>query len=160
MTNEPESSPQVPAVSSAPSAASAAPAAAAPPTTASPPPRADGDARPDRTERFDRRDRPDRDRDRPDRDRDRSRGRVGARRRGCEFCADKIDELDYKDVGTLRRYIDERGKIEARRKGGTCGKHQRKLAQAIKRARHVALLGYTAEHVRLSGVAAGRGGRR
>ena len=159
MTNEPESSPQDPPASSAPGAASAAPTAAAPAAAA---PRAAGEARPDRADRFDRRDRPDRDRDRdrPDRDRDRSRGRVGARRRGCEFCADKIDELDYKDVATLRRYIDERGKIEARRKGGTCGKHQRKLAQAIKRARHVALLGYTAEHVRLSGVAAGRGGRR
>ena len=96
----------------------------------------------------------------PERGRFGGRGRFGARRRGCEFCADKIEALDYKDVTTLRRYINERGKIEPGRKGGTCGKHQRDLAQAIKRARHIALLPYTAEHVRLSGVAAGRGGRR
>jgi len=91
-------------------------------------------------------------------------GRFGARRRGCEFCIDKIDQPDYKDVGLLRRYVTDRGKLEPRRKVGTCAKHQRRVALAVKRARIVALLPYTAEHVRVSGVQAGRsagpGGRR
>ena len=60
----------------------------------------------------------------------------------------------------LRRYLTERGKIEARRRGGCPARCQRMLAQAIKRARHMALLPYTAEHVRVGGVPAGRGGRR
>lgn len=100
--------------------------------------------------------------DRPDRgDRD---DRRRARRRGCEFCIDKIDQPDYKDVGLLRRYVTDRGKLEPRRKVGTCAKHQRRVALAVKRARVVALLPYTAEHVRATGVMAGRsagpGGRR
>lgn len=106
--------------------------------------------------------------DRPDReDRGERRGgggRFGARRRGCEFCIDKIDQPDYKDVATLRRYITDRGKLEPRRKVGTCAKHQRRVAVAVKRARVIALLPYTAEHVRVSGVPGGRsaspGGRR
>jgi small subunit ribosomal protein S18 len=53
---------------------------------------------------------------------------------------DQIDEIDYKDIGRLRRYISDRGKIEPRRQSGTCAKHQRALAVAIKRARHVALV--------------------
>lgn len=91
-------------------------------------------------------------------------GRFGARRRGCEFCIDKIEEPDYKDVSMLRRYITDRGKLEPRRKVGTCAKHQRRVALAVKRARVIALLPYTAEHVRVSGVPGGRsaspGGRR
>ncbi len=82
--------------------------------------------------------------------------RRGARRRGCEFCQRKTDVVDYKDVDLLRRYVTERGKIDARRKVSTCAKHQRTVAQAIKRARHIALLPYTAEHIRLSGVGLGR----
>jgi small subunit ribosomal protein S18 len=101
--------------------------------------------------------------DRPDRD-DRGGGRrFGARRRGCEFCIEKVDEPDYKDVSMLRRYISDRGKLEPRRKAGTCAKHQRRVAVAVKRARQIALLPYTSEHVRISGVAGGRpaaGGRR
>lgn len=101
------------------------------------------------------RERPER-RDR-DRDRDDDDGRrVSPRRRGCQFCREKVSVIDYKEIDTLRRYIGERGRMEPRRKGGTCAKHQRALSQAIKRARHMALLPYTAEHVRLSGVPAGR----
>ncbi|MBX5445107.1 MAG: 30S ribosomal protein S18 [Sphaerobacter sp.] len=70
-------------------------------------------------------------------------GRYYPRRKVCAFCMDNIDEVDYKDIGRLRRYISERGKIEPRRQTGTCAKHQRSLAVAIKRARHVALLPFT-----------------
>jgi small subunit ribosomal protein S18 len=87
--------------------------------------------------------------------------RFGARRRGCAFCIDKIAQADYKDVAMLRRYVTDRGKLEPRRKVGTCAKHQRSVALAVKRARQVALLPYTAEHDRHSGVLGGRsGGRR
>ena len=73
------------------------------------------------------------------------------RRKVCAFCVDKTDEIDYKDVGRLRRFISDRGRIEPRRKTGTCAKHQRRLTIALKRARHIALLPYTAEHVREAG---------
>ena len=72
------------------------------------------------------------------------RGRFGSRRKVCAFCVDKIDTVDYKDGGKLRRFLSERGKIEPRRKTGTCARHQRRLTVAIKRARHLALLPYTA----------------
>ncbi len=65
--------------------------------------------------------------------------------------------LDYKDVGRLRMYISDRGKIEPRRKTGTCALHQRSVALAIKRARHLALLPYTLGHVRETGVFPTRG---
>lgn len=74
------------------------------------------------------------------------RGRGGGRRKVCAFCVDKIDVIDYKEPGKLRRYVSERGKIEPRRKTGTCARHQRKLTLAIKRARQIALLPYTADH--------------
>jgi small subunit ribosomal protein S18 len=64
---------------------------------------------------------------------------------------DKVTHIDYKDVELLRRYTEERGKIRPRRKTGTCAKHQRPLARAIKRARYMALLPYTADHIRLHG---------
>src|SRR5437667_11066395 len=70
------------------------------------------------------------------------------RRKVCTFCVDKVQKIDYKDVGRIRRYISERGKIDPRRKSGTCAKHQRMLTEALKRARFMALLPYTAEHVR------------
>jgi small subunit ribosomal protein S18 len=66
----------------------------------------------------------------------------------CSFCVDKVQKIDYKDVGRIRRYISERGKIDPRRKSGTCAKHQRMLTSALKRARFMALLPYTADHVR------------
>src|ERR687884_279835 len=74
------------------------------------------------------------------------------RRKVCQFCVDKIDEVDYKDLGRLRRFLSERGKIEPRRKTGTCAAHQRSLNVALKRARHLALLPFTAEHIRVTGV--------
>ena len=84
-------------------------------------------------------------------------GRGGFRRpRGCEFCRRHVDIVDYKDVELLKRYVTDRGKMDARRKVGTCAKHQRVVAQAVKRARHLALLPYTAEHVRASGINMGR----
>jgi small subunit ribosomal protein S18 len=67
------------------------------------------------------------------------------RRRICSFCVDKVDEVDYKDVETLRRYVTEHGRIRPRRQTGTCAKHQRSLATAVKRARHLALLPFVAE---------------
>lgn len=76
------------------------------------------------------------------------RGRYVRSSRACAFCLEKARFIDYKDVATLRRYLTERGKIKSRRKTGTCAKHQRALAVAIKRARHVALLPFTAEHIR------------
>ncbi len=69
------------------------------------------------------------------------------RRRGrkkvCSFCVDKIDTVDYKEVGRLRRYITERGKILPRRISGNCARHQRQLTGAIKRSRQMALMPYT-----------------
>jgi small subunit ribosomal protein S18 len=70
------------------------------------------------------------------------------RRKVCAFCLEKTTQIDYKDVGTLRRFLTDRGKIKSRRKTGTCSKHQRRLAIAVKRARHLALLPFTAEHIR------------
>ena len=83
--------------------------------------------------------------------------RFGGRRKVCRFCADHIPGVDYKEVGRLRMYISERGKIEPRRKTGACLKHQRLIATAVKRARHLALLPYTLEHVRVTGVFPTRG---
>jgi len=78
-------------------------------------------------------------------DRDnRPRGRKG-RKKVCAFCVDKIQEIDYKDVPRLRRYLSDRGKIVPRRVTGTCAEHQRQLTTAIKRARHIALLPYISE---------------
>ena len=67
------------------------------------------------------------------------------RRKVCQFCVDKMDSIDYKDVARLRKYLTERGKISPRRATGTCAKHQRELTVAIKRARHIALIPYTTE---------------
>jgi small subunit ribosomal protein S18 len=70
------------------------------------------------------------------------------RRKVCTFCADKTATIDYKEVNRLRRYLSERAKIEPRRKTGTCARHQRQLAVALKRARIVALLPYAPQHIR------------
>ena len=63
----------------------------------------------------------------------------------CIFCADKNNEIDYKEAAKYRKFLSERGKILPRRITGTCAKHQRKLTQAIKRARQLALLPYVVE---------------
>lgn len=74
--------------------------------------------------------------------RDRSRR---PRRKVCSFCVDKVEHIDYKDVAKLRRFTTERGKILPRRISGNCAKHQRQVTIAIKRARNIALLPFTAE---------------
>jgi len=68
-----------------------------------------------------------------------------AKKKVCAFCVDKVEDIDYKEVAKIRKYISERGKILPRRISGNCAKHQRQLTTAIKRARHIALLPYTAE---------------
>ena len=77
-------------------------------------------------------------------DRPMNRGRK-ARKKVCGFCVDKVENIDYKDIARLRRYMSERGKSLPRRVTGTCARHQRELTVAIKRARHLALLPYTAD---------------
>ena len=73
-------------------------------------------------------------------------GPAGAiKRRNCFFCKDKIVEVDYKNITQLRRYISEKGKIRSRRITGACRRHQVQVAQAVKRAREMALLPYVAE---------------
>jgi small subunit ribosomal protein S18 len=74
--------------------------------------------------------------------------RFFARPRECQFCTDKNATIDYKQVEVLRRYITDDGKIRPRRQTGACAKHQRELARAIKRARHLALLPYSGEVLR------------
>lgn len=71
------------------------------------------------------------------------------RRRECAFCTDRTRVIDYKDTELLQRYITEHARIRPRRTTGTCAKHQRALAKAIKRARHLALLPYSSQHVQL-----------
>jgi small subunit ribosomal protein S18 len=83
-------------------------------------------------------------------DRDRSSSRGGkrnapagpGRRKSCFFCKSKVDEVDYKNVNELRRYVSEKGKIRNRRISGACRRHQRQVAVAVKRARELALLPY------------------
>ncbi len=82
-----------------------------------------------------------------------ARPRYVPTRKVCSFCASKAETIDYKDHDKLRRYISDRGKIEPRRRTGTCAKHQRILATAIKRARHLALLPYVPVHMRKIGIA-------
>lgn len=73
------------------------------------------------------------------------------RRRVCQFCAEKTVVLDYKNVDLLRRYVSDRGRIEPRRKSGTCARHQRVMARHLKRARHLGLVPYVMDIARDSG---------
>ena len=68
-----------------------------------------------------------------------------SRKKVCAFCVDKVEEIDYKDVQELRKFTSDRAKILPRRVTGTCARHQRELTTAIKRARQVALMAYTAD---------------
>jgi small subunit ribosomal protein S18 len=87
-------------------------------------------------------------------------GQVGPpRRRNCFFCKEHIAEIDYKNINQLRRYVSERGKIRSRRITGACRRHQVQVAQAVKRAREMALLPYVAEGSD-DNAGGGRGGRR
>ncbi len=85
-----------------------------------------------------------RDRDR-DRSRDKDKGGFGRRGRVkvCHFCKEKVPYVDYKDTALLRRFVSDRGKIRARRVTGTCQRHQRDIALAVKNAREMALMAYT-----------------
>ena len=84
-----------------------------------------------------------------DRDRSTSRKRTApagpGRRKSCFFCKSKVDEVDYKNVNELRRYVSEKGKIRNRRISGACRRHQRQVAVAVKRARELALLPYVGD---------------
>ena len=83
-----------------------------------------------------------------DRDRDRGRDRKNApvrkgRKKYCQFCADQVSYIDYKDISLLRKFMSDRGKIRARRVTGNCSQHQRLVATAVKNAREMALLPYS-----------------
>ena len=75
-----------------------------------------------------------------------NRTRYVPKRKVCFFCANKNEAIDYKNPEKLRSYVSDMAKIDPRRRTGTCAKHQRALATAIKRARHLALLPYTSDH--------------
>ena len=95
-------------------------------------------------------------RSRPTRRRDRKGGPGSGRRKSCQYCRDKVEFVDYKDITALRKFISERGKIRSRRITGACRRHQNQVATAVKRARELALLPYVSE-AREEGT--GRGGR-
>jgi small subunit ribosomal protein S18 len=80
-----------------------------------------------------------------------NRTRYVAKRKVCSFCVSEAAVIDYKEPAKLRHYITDRGKIAPRRKTGTCAKHQRALALAIKRARHLALLPFVPAHIHKMG---------
>ena len=82
-------------------------------------------------------------RGKPMRRRDKRGGPGSGRRKPCQHCRDKIEQVDYKNANALRRYISEKGKIRSRRITGACRRHQNQVAVAIKRAREMALLPYT-----------------
>ena len=71
--------------------------------------------------------------------------RIRKKRKVCAFCAEKIDDIDYKDVAKLKKFVSERYKILPRRITGNCAKHQRFLTTAIKRSRYVALIPYVSD---------------
>jgi len=80
----------------------------------------------------------------PSRRRDKRIG--GGRRKPCPYCKDKVENVDWRDVPALRRFVSDRGKLRGRRITGACRKHQSQIATAVKRARELALLPYVAEH--------------
>ena len=75
-------------------------------------------------------------------------GKFAPRPKVCQFCVEKTKKIDYKAPEQLRRFVSERGKIRPRRQTGTCARHQRHLATAIKRARHLALLPFVGTQAR------------
>lgn len=91
---------------------------------------------------------------RPSRRRDKKGGSGSSRRKPCPYCKEKVEQVDFKDVSALRRFISERGKIRSRRITGACRRHQNQVSRAVKRARELALLPYIAEP------SSERGGRR
>ena len=81
---------------------------------------------------------------RPRKEKDEKGWQKKQKRKVCIFCKEKIAHVDYKDVGVLRKFVSERGKIRARRVTGNCAQHQRDVAAAVKNAREMALLPYSA----------------
>jgi small subunit ribosomal protein S18 len=84
-------------------------------------------------------------REKPGRRREKRGGPSSGRRKPCLHCKDKIDQVDYRDVATLRKFVSEKGKIRSRRISGACRRHQSQIARAVKRARELALLAYVNE---------------
>ncbi len=97
-------------------------------------------------------------RSRPTRRRDKKGGPGSGRRKSCPYCRDKVDQVDYKDIGTLRKFVSDRGKIRSRRITGLSRRQQALAAREIKRAREMALLPYVSEKPEESGGRRGRGG--
>jgi small subunit ribosomal protein S18 len=77
--------------------------------------------------------------------RDRKGGGGSTRRKPCPYCRDKVEQVDYKDVGSLRRFVSDKGKIRSRRITGACRRHQSQIARAVKRARELSLLHYVGD---------------
>ena len=77
--------------------------------------------------------------------RDRKGAPGAGRRKSCPYCRDKVDVVDYKDFGGIRRQLSEKGKIRSARVTGCCRRHQRQLARAVKRARELGLLPYVSQ---------------
>src|SRR5277367_3980439 len=98
-------------------------------------------------------------RGKPVRRRDKKGGPGSGRRKPCPYCRDKIEQVDYKDVIGLRRFVSEKGKIRSRRITGACRRHQSQIARAVKRARELALLPYVFEGGREDSPRGGRGDR-
>ena len=95
-------------------------------------------------------------RSKPARRREKRGGPGSGRRKPCQHCRDKIEQVDYKDVASLRKFISEKGKIRSRRITGSCRRHQVQIARAVKRARELALLPYVNEGGREDGAGGGR----
>ncbi|HEY7892827.1 MAG TPA: 30S ribosomal protein S18 [Solirubrobacteraceae bacterium] len=84
-------------------------------------------------------------RQKPTRRRDKRGATSGGRRKPCQYCRDKVEQVDYKDISSLRKFVSEKGKIRSRRIMGTCRRHQGQIAKAVKVARELALLPYVNE---------------
>jgi len=99
-------------------------------------------------------------RGKPVRRRDKKGGIGSGRRKSCQHCRDKVEQVDYKDVASLKKFISEKGKIRSRRITGSCRRHQVQIARAVKRARELALLPYVNEGGREDSPRRERGDRR
>lgn len=95
----------------------------------------------------------------PVRRREKKNGPSGGRRKPCQHCRDKIEQVDYKDISSLRKFVSEKGKIRSRRITGACRRHQGQIARAVKVARELALLPYVNEGGRDDGPRRDRGDR-
>ncbi|WP_437126600.1 30S ribosomal protein S18 [Paraconexibacter antarcticus] len=90
---------------------------------------------------------------------DKKGGMGSGRRKPCLFCKDKVEQVDYKDIATLSKFVSERGKIRSRRLTGACRRHQNQVAVAVKRARELALLPYVNDSGKDDRETTGRGRR-